>query len=183
VVSCTTYSLLSVSWPWPLAGSVTGGGNSFFAIPQEPLNSRPDSKRARLDNNISVETIEDEEDMEEPVLESTVDPADAFLDNIARQQQERKAVKLDDAAVPECLWEEHLTAGSSVTKWDAKAMDDLRRVSSWLRERMLCWWKRKVVSSYIAWMKEKYKIEPSSLGEDTVNVNLAGGGQEWIGYG
>jgi hypothetical protein len=80
------------------------------------------------------------------------------LDDIARQQRERKAVKSDDAAVPEYLWTDHLAAGSSVTEWDAKAMDDLRRVSSWLRERMLCWWKRKVVSLYVTWMKEKYSL-------------------------
>jgi hypothetical protein len=45
-------------------------------------------------------------------------------------------VKSDDAEVPEYLWEEHLTAGSTMRDWDAKAMDDLRRISSWLRERM-----------------------------------------------
>jgi hypothetical protein len=70
-----------------------------------------------------------------------------------------------------------------VSKWDAKAMDNLRRVSSWLREQMMCRWKRKVVSSYITWMKLKYELEISSSRDDTVSVNLEGGGNVWIAYG
>jgi hypothetical protein len=34
----------------------------------------------------------------------------------------------------------------------------IRRVSHWLRGKMLRWWKRKVTTSYIDWAKEKYAL-------------------------
>jgi hypothetical protein len=70
-------------------------------------------------------------------------PWDGLLEEVSRENRERKAMKSDDAAVPKkYLWEEHLTSGSKVKERNDQAMHDLRIVSSWLRERMLAWWKR-----------------------------------------
>ena len=75
-----------------------------------------------------------------------------------------------------------MTAGSQVDDWDSKALHDLRTVSRWLRDRMLCWWKRKVVSSYVAWIKEKHVIEEWRI-DGTVKVKLTGKGHALVGYG
>jgi hypothetical protein len=96
------------------------------------------------------------------------------LKDVGRKKREKKTVKSDDAAVSEYLWEDHLIAGSSVGEWNAKAIDNLCMISNWLRERMLCWWKRKVVSSYVSWMKAKYDIKDPKTGEDTDCVQLEG---------
>jgi hypothetical protein len=133
---------------------------------------------------LAVKTVAEEDSAKKEALEvgTEEEMVDKLLEDVSRQQRERKAVKADDAAVPEYLWEEHLREGSGMSEWDKKAVHDLRTVSSWLRERMLCWWKRKVVSSYVKWMKEKYVIEEWMV-DRTVKVNLAGGGDEWCGYG
>jgi hypothetical protein len=110
-------------------------------------------------------------------------PGKSLLAGVAREQRERKATKADDVAVPEYLWGEHLTAGSKTTEWDAKALDDLRRVSSLRRDRMLCWWKRKVFCSYVTCMKLKYELEDSSSSADIVTAKLGGEGQEWRSHG
>jgi hypothetical protein len=93
--------------------------------------------------------------------ESNIIPLDSLLeDGVSRQHRERKAVKSNAAAVPEYLWEEHLTSGSKVQDWNDQAIHNLRVVSSWLRERMMGWWKWKVVMPYVAWMKDKYNTLP-----------------------
>jgi hypothetical protein len=51
---------------------------------------------------------------------------DDLLKDMAQQQREQKAVKSDDAAVPEYLWEEHLMTGSEVNDWNSKSIDNLR---------------------------------------------------------
>jgi hypothetical protein len=109
---------------------------------------------------------------------------DDLLKDVSRQQQERKAVKADDAAVPEYLWEEHLMTGSEVNDWNSKSIDNLRRVSSWLREHMLRWWKRRVVSSYVSWMKSKYEIEdgtadPPIVSYQSGNISYKHGLYSW----
>jgi hypothetical protein len=99
---------------------------------------------------ITVETVNDgdfeeetdkttnNEDSEEDGNPNTV-PLNSLLEDVSHQQRECKVVKSDDAAVPKYLWEEHLTAGSKVLDWNFRAMHDLIAVSSWLRDRMLCW--------------------------------------------
>jgi hypothetical protein len=45
---------------------------------------------------------------------------------------------------------------------------------------MLRWWKRKVLRSYVAWMKRKYSLPSRNAQvEETVKVNLAVDGKEW----
>jgi hypothetical protein len=140
---------------------------------------------------VSVETVKEEESETGDVAtlvekegseRSHPVASDELLEDVSRQTRERKAVKSDDAAVPEYLWEDHLKTGSKVDVWDEKAMHDLRIVSSWLRDRMLCWWKRKVTSSYVTWMKAKYTIVDESS-DSTVQVSLEGNGKEWFPYG
>jgi hypothetical protein len=107
---------------------------------------------------------------------------DKLLENMSRQRREWKAVKSDNTAVPKYLWEEHLTEGSQGSKWDAQALHNLRKVSSWLRNKMLCWWKyHQVLRSYVEWMKIEYKIEDPVENNSTIQVKLKGGGK-WIAY-
>jgi hypothetical protein len=74
------------------------------------------------------------------------------LDDITKQEQrERKAVKSDDAAVPESLWEEQLLKGLNTQQWDHKQLAKVCKVSTWLQSTMLRWWKRHVITSYFAW--------------------------------
>jgi hypothetical protein len=80
------------------------------------------------------------------------------LEDIARDKQEQKACKADDAAVPEYLWEEHLLNGLKEQQWDNTKLQKVRRLSKWLRSKMLCWWKRNVTFSYIKWAAEKYEL-------------------------
>jgi hypothetical protein len=81
--------------------------------------------------------------------------------------------------VPEYLWEEHLTEGGQVQDWDLQTIRQLRSLSAWLREQMMCWWKRKVTLLYAAWVKLKYKlnIDHQNLGS-IVKANLEGNGLE-----
>jgi hypothetical protein len=67
-------------------------------------------------------------------------------------------VKSDDAAVPEYLWEEHLLEGLKEREWDEIKLVKVRRVATWLRSKMLRWWKRKATTSYIHWQKDKYTL-------------------------
>jgi hypothetical protein len=112
---------------------------------------------------------------------STLVPSESLLEDASRQNREHKAVKSNGAAVPEYLWTEHLIAGSKVRDWDARTMNDLKTVSSWLREKMLGWWKRKVLTPYVCWVKAKYNIkEPSA--EAIVKVDLGGKGKNWYDW-
>jgi hypothetical protein len=83
---------------------------------------------------------------------------DEALQGISREQRDRKAVKSDDAGVPEYLWEDELLDGLESVDWDAAKLKKVRRVSTWLRTMMLRWWKRSVTTSYIQWAKEKYEL-------------------------
>jgi hypothetical protein len=78
-----------------------------------------------------------------------------ILDQIARDLRERKAVKSDDAAIPEYLWEEHLTA-DDVRVWTPSDRVGLPRAMDLLRARMLRWWKKRVTTSYLVWLKEEH---------------------------
>jgi hypothetical protein len=60
--------------------------------------------------------------------------------------------------VPEYLWEEHLL-NDGPTPWHV-GDDDLpkfRRSMNLLRARMLRWWKRKVMPSFLDWTHSQYK--------------------------
>jgi hypothetical protein len=63
------------------------------------------------------------------------------LTGITREQQEWKAVKLDDAKVPKYLWEEQLLKGLQAQEWNQEKPTKVRRVSTWLQSKMLRWWK------------------------------------------
>jgi hypothetical protein len=140
----------------------------FFSIPKVAPAVSPPAKRTKTESKAEEVVVETVSEADEEVVETVeIDDAlqseglEALLEDVARQQRERKAVKSDDAEVPEYLWEEHLIAGSEKLKWDAKDMDSLRRVSTWLRGKMLCWWKRQVLRSYVKWMKNEYLIADS----------------------
>jgi hypothetical protein len=80
------------------------------------------------------------------------------LKAISREQRDRKAVKADDADVPEYLWEDQLLEALDMGTADELARKKVRRVSTWLRSVMLCWWQRKVTTSYIEWARDKYAL-------------------------
>jgi hypothetical protein len=70
------------------------------------------------------------------------------LDGASRRAREKKAVKSDDAGVPEYLWLEHLV-DDGPTPWPAKAVAGLPRSVILMRRVMLRWWKRKLLRSFV----------------------------------
>jgi hypothetical protein len=132
------------------------------------------------------ETVTQEDilcEMEKPLChKAAARPKDdeGLLKGISRQQREHTAVEGNNAEVPEYLWEEHLTKGSQVQDWDYWAIRHLRSLSAWLREQMPCWWKQKVTSLYVAWVKLKHELKsnPPNLGS-IVKANLEGNELEW----
>ena len=83
-------------------------------------------------SELTVETVTEEQEETSGVVSDAPPKApekdsefETLLEDVSRQQRERKAVKADDAAVPEYLWREHLMAGSWKTEWDVKALDSL----------------------------------------------------------
>jgi hypothetical protein len=109
-------------------------------------------------------------------LENTYDEV---LEDIAWDKSKRKACKADDAAVPEYLWEEHLLNGLEKRDWDDANLQKLRRLSQWLRSKMLQWWKRNVTISYIKWAAAKYELMDTTTPIKWVTWN--GNGYEWTG--
>jgi hypothetical protein len=99
-------------------------------------------------------------------LNNTTGVSEACLDKISREHRQHKAVKSDNAQVPEYLWDSHLLEGCEGTNWNADVIGKVRTVTEWLRARMLGWWKRKVTSSYSAWVKTKYGIKSQDLVSD-----------------
>jgi hypothetical protein len=77
------------------------------------------------------------------------------LNEIARKKRKRKAIKADDAVVPEFLWEEHLLQDCP-TPWVVVERTRLQQGIVLLRTRMLKWWKRRVARSFLAWLKREY---------------------------
>jgi hypothetical protein len=125
------------------------------------------------DIKLGIDNDGDEED-DQPRRIATTDGYDEVLANIAREHQERNAVKAD---IPEYLWEEHLLEGIETRKWDAAELTKVRRVSRWLRTKMLSWWKRNVTLSYIQWAETKYELTDVKSKVDWVLWN--GEGYVW----
>jgi hypothetical protein len=69
------------------------------------------------------------------------------LDGASRRAWEKKAVKSDDAGVPEYLWLEHLVEDGP-TPWPARAVAGFPRAATLMRRVMLRWWKRKLLRSW-----------------------------------
>jgi hypothetical protein len=67
--------------------------------------------------------------------------AEGLLDKITQEHREQKAVKSDDADVPEYLWETHLLEDVQGVDWNEDSLRRVRKVTEWLREHMLRWWK------------------------------------------
>jgi hypothetical protein len=80
------------------------------------------------------------------------------LDEILHEHRQRKAVKSDNAKVPEYLWEAHLIEGCEGINWDDDVISKVGTVIDWLHEQMLRWWKRRVTSAYGAWVRAKYGL-------------------------
>jgi hypothetical protein len=78
-----------------------------------------------------------------------------ILDKISRDLREKKAVKADGAAISEYLWEDHLV-DDDVCEWSPLDQVGLPRAMDLLRGRMLRWWKKRVTTSYLSWMKKEH---------------------------
>ncbi len=121
--------------------SKLGGDNTLV---EDQAGSTPSSR-----NPVRVETVS-ERDVRDGDAGMAGEPKeddgtnqDSVLADIARENRDRKAVKSDDAAVPEYLWEDHLLEGLKEREWDDIKLAKVRRVATWLRSKMLQWWKRK----------------------------------------
>jgi hypothetical protein len=90
---------------------------------------------------------------EDPEFDSRHEGVFNEVDKILR---ERKAMKSDDAAVPEYLWLEYLVEDGP-SEWSAKQQGGLPAAMDLLPGRMLCWWKTCLTWSFWKWMK---KIHP-----------------------
>jgi hypothetical protein len=85
-----------------------------------------------------------------------VDPSE--LDQLRIQVVNAEAtVKESTGAllVPECLWEEHLLHDCP-TPWVLTERTRLRGGIRLLRKRMLGWWKRKITTSFLEWIREEH---------------------------
>jgi hypothetical protein len=70
--------------------------------------------------------------------------------------REQKAVKSDDAEVPEHLWEEHLFGSSGWADAWLEDRDRFTRACKLLKSGMLRWWKRTVCRSLNTWIDCQY---------------------------
>jgi hypothetical protein len=72
-----------------------------------------------------------------------------------REDRERKATKSDDADVPTGLWYDHLCK-EDVRKWSAVDRARIPNTVKTIQLSMLMFWKEKVASSFVDWMKKKH---------------------------
>jgi hypothetical protein len=107
-----------MSAPSSEKGKEDGRRASDVPLIDETIGKTEVSQRA----NVTVETV-----VEESVTRDEAIPMEKeiFLSEGTRQLRERKAVKSDDAEIPEYLWEEHLMEGSKVSDWNDRAIADL----------------------------------------------------------
>jgi hypothetical protein len=108
--------------------SILGVTTNFDMKPKESLNTNSkgtnnfDMKtRTEVTNPVAVNV--------ETVEEDCNDTYHKMLNDITRENHERKAVKLDDAAVPVYLWEEHLLEGLASQRLTNSDILKVRRVS------------------------------------------------------
>ena len=77
-------------------------------------------------------------------------------DEIARENRDRKATKSDDAEVPEYLWLEHLVQAGE-RRWTDEEIMKLLSAMHTVREGCLRWWKRRVTTSLLTYVKLRYE--------------------------
>jgi hypothetical protein len=99
-----------------------------------------------------------------------------ILDKISRDLREKEAVKSDDAAIPEYLWEDHLV-DDDIRDWSHQDRVGLPCAMDLLRGRML-------TTSYLSWMKEEHprlRNKKTRVTEVEVSLrkNARGGRQSW----
>jgi hypothetical protein len=106
---------------------------------------------------VLVKTVDEKDESEELLPKANGRPTGTqdILNKVAREKRERKATKSDNAEIPEYLWEEHLLQ-DGVTPWVVTNRGKLRRAISLMRSRMLCWWKERVLASFLGWTRQQY---------------------------
>jgi hypothetical protein len=122
-----------------------------------------------------LETLEEREAGRREIFEE--------IDNTLREQ---KAVKADNAEVPEFLWFNHLV-DDGPSEWRLGQQERLAWAMEVTRARMLCWWKRILARSFWEWMKQRHEgIREASKAhsrkllvwdEDTRKYSWSGAGQ------
>jgi hypothetical protein len=118
------------------------GGKSLEKVREERAAPTLETEKEEGEAS-SLETVKEDENeggastletVKEEKEELTSEP---LLEEIARVNRERKAVKSDDAEVPEYLWEEHLFEGLKCKVWEEEEIVRVRKFTGWLRGRML----------------------------------------------
>eukprot|EP00978_Attheya_sp_CCMP212_P043533 scaffold286175_cov51-Attheya_sp.AAC.1 len=155
--------------------SSSQGGNSIETVGLPSVNQDCEKTRERneqlSENNINLrrEALLEEARLAQLEVSVPVNPdldsldhdpgSKESLEEIAREMRERKATKskVDDAAVPEYLWESHLIEDGSPFG-ETVDVTLLRYFSKGLRSLMLCWWGGKVTLSFLAWLRIEHPV-------------------------
>jgi hypothetical protein len=83
---------------------------------------------------------------------------DTTFEDIAREQREKKATKVDDVEVPEYLWQEHLINDADprincdTSVWTEHQLATLSTLMNALRKIGLKWWKKNVTLPWLAYV-------------------------------
>ena len=111
-------------------------------LPLNVCEVAPVKERDRGDRNKT------ESDLESLNVTATLDAAKSL--------REQKAVKSDDAEVPEKLWEDHLFDNSSWADVWLENKEKFKKACKLLKQSMLRWWKRTVTASLNVWVDCQY---------------------------
>ena len=134
------------SGPANEAGDPIGTDDSEHLEPPKDLTKGPISLNKEYTEGVRLR---------KPDLKAEFKASTATLDT-AKAIREQKAVKSDDAEVPEYLWEEHLFEGTGWAKVWFDDQEKFGRACKLLKSRMLRWWKRTVTRSLNVWIDERY---------------------------
>jgi hypothetical protein len=153
--------------------------------PRRPPESEPGHRRppeSEPPNNILEDT--EDEDNQDPSTDAETNAGGSsgikeVLHEITREKRERKATKADGADVPECLWEEHLLKDCP-TPWVLEERTRLvRHGIKLLPKCMLTWWKRKVTTSFLDWVREQHTELPKTNAKCGKLVEFNGNTYRW----
>jgi hypothetical protein len=109
------------------------------------------SKGPRSLSKADTEGLRHQTSGSETILKASTATIDA-----AKAIREQKAVKSDDADVPEHLWEEHLFQGSGWAEVWINDQERFTKACKLLKSRMLRWWKKTVTRSLNVWIDGQY---------------------------
>jgi hypothetical protein len=151
--------------------SVDGEGSARLWVPKD-LSKGPSHIDSELTDGLRLQNAT-------PMKSITASRATT---DAAKAIREQKAVKADDAEVPEHLWEEHLFGDSG---WADKWLDDKKsftKACKFLKSRMLLWWKKTVTRSLNNWIDCRYPHIREDFYESGQVVKLEREKYKWKKY-